>query len=646
MKNKIDSQNISIIVQGPIDNENTPKCVESIRAHLPNAQIILSTWEGSEVANLDYDELLLNKDPGAVMMSEFEPNNIKRQIASTLNGIKLSDRKYVLKLRADIKLTNTNFLSYYNRFECYDDKWKFVENRILVSSIATRDPFKWECPFCISDWVGFGLKEDMLKLWDIPYPTYEESNWFNLHCRDLMVIHKYPALISRFNPEQYIIIKFAEKFLKHIPVRHMFDNNEEAQKYSANILANNFIVLNPEQYGFAFLKKTRAGADRWHILTHNKWLKFYNKYANGNASIPLIDWTQISYLKHFYRAKKRLLKHFIRRLKIRKLKGSKYLYQCPKENSSDEMNHEILMNVVIPCHGRADVLRQTLESILNQTSKNFSLIITDDTKTKEEREEIESLCKEMLSGKIRYEYVFSEPELGQVVNTNQGLAKATAKYIRILHSDDILHPLAIEYELYLFSKYANKISCLYHRNEAFKENMPRFKVGTIKKTFRKYERIVAKELHSETAVPSAIAFSKEAFDKVGYMNPEYKRACDWDFFYRFVKYAKQNGEKVLRIKQMFIGYRTHFDNNTNNSSTAFLNFFDYKKISSGIINDMKDFNFSKKSVDRFAGLAAKYRYRRLLTEIKNMDESNRDKYKDIIWEAISSDDDLEYVIKM
>ena len=45
----INSKDISVVVQGAIDKENTPKCLESIRKYLPDAEIILSTWEGSEV---------------------------------------------------------------------------------------------------------------------------------------------------------------------------------------------------------------------------------------------------------------------------------------------------------------------------------------------------------------------------------------------------------------------------------------------------------------------------------------------------------------------------------------------------------------------------------------------------------------------
>lgn len=61
----MDTKDISVIVQGAINKNETIKCLQSIRHYLPGAEIILSTWEGSNITDLDYDNLILSKDPGA-----------------------------------------------------------------------------------------------------------------------------------------------------------------------------------------------------------------------------------------------------------------------------------------------------------------------------------------------------------------------------------------------------------------------------------------------------------------------------------------------------------------------------------------------------------------------------------------------------
>ena len=105
---KIKSKDISVVVQGAINSEVTPKCLESIRKYLPEAEIILSTWEGSDVVRLDYDKLILNKDPGGADCSRDGKgiNNCNRELVSTFEGLKLANRKYALKIRSDIVFIN------------------------------------------------------------------------------------------------------------------------------------------------------------------------------------------------------------------------------------------------------------------------------------------------------------------------------------------------------------------------------------------------------------------------------------------------------------------------------------------------------------------------------------------------------------
>ena len=66
----MDTKDISVIVQGAINKNETIKCLQSIRQYLPGAEIILSTWEGSNITDLDYDNLILSKDPGAAIIEK------------------------------------------------------------------------------------------------------------------------------------------------------------------------------------------------------------------------------------------------------------------------------------------------------------------------------------------------------------------------------------------------------------------------------------------------------------------------------------------------------------------------------------------------------------------------------------------------
>ena len=54
MSSKIDSKDISIIVQGQLfksEQSSTLDVLLSIRKYYPNAEVILSTWSGSEISS-------------------------------------------------------------------------------------------------------------------------------------------------------------------------------------------------------------------------------------------------------------------------------------------------------------------------------------------------------------------------------------------------------------------------------------------------------------------------------------------------------------------------------------------------------------------------------------------------------------------
>ena len=110
VKHSIEGKDISVVVQGYV-SEETKFLLYSIRKYLPEAKIIVSTWDYCCVEGWDYDVLVLNSDPGAIPCEIWDNftrvNNGNRQILSTKNGIDKVTTKYTLKLR-DRKSTRLN----------------------------------------------------------------------------------------------------------------------------------------------------------------------------------------------------------------------------------------------------------------------------------------------------------------------------------------------------------------------------------------------------------------------------------------------------------------------------------------------------------------------------------------------------------
>ena len=118
-----------------------------------------------------------------------------------------------------------------------------------------------------------------------------------------------------------------------------------------------------------------------------------------------------------------------------------------------------MITVVIPTYNRAFFLGKTVESVLNQTFRNFEVIVVDDGSTDNTRE----LVQEFIScPNFRYIY---QPNKGRSIARNEGARNAIGNWIMYLDSDDYLEKDALE-KLYQLAEEA-KDSAIVYANFAY-----------------------------------------------------------------------------------------------------------------------------------------------------------------------------------
>ena len=288
----MDDKTISVVIQGTTDKKLTPLCIKSIRKYLPNAEIILSTWEGCNVSGLDYDILVLNKDPGGYVFNisfhnkSNSLNNFNRQLISTRNGIEKVSNKYCLKLRSDLVLNNSNFLKYWDEFDKQNEEFKIFKHRVICSSIYSRE---YSCqsgtglptPFHPSDFWFFGLTDDLKDYFEnCPIQTLNEAgNWAFKYPNRL----PYDSMLWRFAPEQFFCINWVKKYYPNIQFDDWSDWNTENIEFSNKILYNNFVFLDYEQAGIYSIKHKWAYENQDTIqglITFYHFQKQYQLYCD------------------------------------------------------------------------------------------------------------------------------------------------------------------------------------------------------------------------------------------------------------------------------------------------------------------------------------------------------------------------------
>ena len=278
---------ISIVVQGAI-SEETKKCLQSLRREFPNSQIILSTWNGSNIEGLDYDDVVYSEDPGAIIIDKKSntKNNINRQLVSTKAGLKYANRKYILKTRTDILWKNSNIKSFFGKYDRVY-KPKHLKNRIIVCNYYTRNPRVMPLPFHVSDWITFGNNEDIKLLYDIENEDFNEMRWFEN--RERKYKRFYTNLLTRYVPEQYVCINFAKKYYE-FDCECFYDISKNNIKITEEILACDFYVLDYEKHlDISFLKyNPNRYYERYTLISNKQWMELlFEYYEKANKYIKL-----------------------------------------------------------------------------------------------------------------------------------------------------------------------------------------------------------------------------------------------------------------------------------------------------------------------------------------------------------------------
>ena len=97
------------------------------------------------------------------------------------------------------------------------------------------------------------------------------------------------------------------------------------------------------------------------------------------------------------------------------------------------------VSVIVPCFNRAAFLNDALQSVYEQTYKNWECIIVNDGST----DETEKIAIEWSERDERYKYYSKETE-GVSSARNYGVDRASGSFIQFLDSDDIIAPNKLE----------------------------------------------------------------------------------------------------------------------------------------------------------------------------------------------------------
>ena len=187
------------------------------------------------------------------------------------------------------------------------------------------------------------------------------------------------------------------------------------------------------------------------------------------------------------------------------------------------------VSVIVPTYNRAHMIAEAIDSVLNQTFKDFELIVVDNYSS----DNTESVVKSYNDNRIRY---FKNQNNGLVsINRNYGIEKSYGEYIAFLDDDDLWLPEKLEKQVELLDL-NNGLGLVYSDSYVIDRN------GNLREHTYFYGRKpvagnALNELLQNNPIPLlTIVVKKEALNKVGVFNPRYKIAQDYDLWLRIAEY--------------------------------------------------------------------------------------------------------------
>ena len=202
-----------------------------------------------------------------------------------------------------------------------------------------------------------------------------------------------------------------------------------------------------------------------------------------------------------------------------------------------------IVSVCIPTYNGEKYLRETLDSVLAQTFKNFELLVIDDNST----DNTMGILREYASKENRIRIVQNETNLGLVNNWNRCVELAHGDWIKFVFQDDIIAPDCIE--RLLESCKGGSLFAACRRNIIFDKDAESLKEYyikyldniTVEKIFHG-KTVISPEMFRSTCLeyleenfigePTAVIMHKSIFKKLGFFNPHLIQICDIEFWMR------------------------------------------------------------------------------------------------------------------
>jgi len=217
-----------------------------------------------------------------------------------------------------------------------------------------------------------------------------------------------------------------------------------------------------------------------------------------------------------------------------------------------------LISIVIPLYNKERFIKETLDSVFNQSFPDYEIIIVNDGSTDSSVFIVNAIEDQRIT-------VLSNQNKGVSHARNFGISKANSDLIALLDGDDLWEPNHLENLYNLYEKfpdcglYATAYNKKYFNGEKIKASYN----GLAKEYFGIIEDYFSASIKDSIAWTSAVLIPMKTFRKVGVFDEEMRSGQDTDLWIRIALKDSVAFSSIASSNKIILAPKYHLSYSTN-----------------------------------------------------------------------------------
>lgn len=183
-----------------------------------------------------------------------------------------------------------------------------------------------------------------------------------------------------------------------------------------------------------------------------------------------------------------------------------------------------MVSVIMPAFNRAYIIERAIQSVVNQTYRDWELIIIDDAS----EDRTQEVVKEYMNSNVVY--FRNQKNLGANVSRNIGVAHAKGDLLAFLDSDNYWPEDKLEIQMEIMKRNQEKRCFLYGKARVADGEVVRI----FPKNIYSHEELKEKEMLGNILDLNTMLLKKEIFKEAGAFDEELERFQDWELILRLM----------------------------------------------------------------------------------------------------------------